>query len=140
MRSVVLGSESLAIESIRTLRSAEHDVLALVTDNAMLAEAARQEGIVVLSDLAALRSAGLRFDLLFSITNLTVVPSDIIALAGTAAINFHDGPLPLYSGLNAPVRALLDGATQYGVTWHVMTRRRGCGWHPGTTPVRHLAG
>ena len=121
MRSVVLGSESLAIESIRTLRSAEHDVLALVTDNAMLAEAARQEGIVVLSDLAALRSAGLRFDLLFSITNLAVVPSDIIALAGTAAINFHDGPLPLYSGLNAPVRALLDGATQYGVTWHIMT-------------------
>lgn len=121
LRTVVFGSESLAIESIRALRSVGYDVLALVTDSSILANRAGEERIMVLPDLDALRSAGLQFDLLFSITNLTVVPADITSLARVAAINFHDGPLPLYSGLNAPVRALLDGATRYGVTWHLMT-------------------
>jgi methionyl-tRNA formyltransferase len=37
------------------------------------------------------------------------------------AVNFHDGPLPRYAGLNAPVWALLNREPQYGVTWHEMT-------------------
>ena len=40
-----------------------------------------------------------------------------------AAINFHDGPLPAYAGLNTPVWALLNGESRHGVTWHLMTRR-----------------
>ena len=46
----------------------------------------------------------------------------MIALPTRAAINFHDGPLPEYAGLNTPVWALLNGETQHGVTWHLMTR------------------
>ncbi|WP_333815015.1 MupA/Atu3671 family FMN-dependent luciferase-like monooxygenase, partial [Tabrizicola sp.] len=33
----------------------------------------------------------------------------------------HDGPLPGYAGLNAPVWALLNGETSHAITWHLMT-------------------
>jgi natural product biosynthesis luciferase-like monooxygenase protein len=44
----------------------------------------------------------------------------VLALAARGAVNFHDGPLPDYAGLNAPVWALLNGETRHGVTWHLI--------------------
>ncbi|HEX9858486.1 MAG TPA: MupA/Atu3671 family FMN-dependent luciferase-like monooxygenase, partial [Paracoccaceae bacterium] len=37
------------------------------------------------------------------------------------AVNFHDGPLPRYAGLNAPVWAILNGEARHGITWHLIT-------------------
>ena len=36
------------------------------------------------------------------------------------AVNFHDGPLPRYAGLNAPVWALIAGEERHGITWHMI--------------------
>src|SRR5690606_39606671 len=60
-------------------------------------------------------------DYLFSITNLSVLPQWLIELPSRGAINFHDGPITEYAGLNTPVWALLAGEPQHGVTWHRMT-------------------
>ena len=60
------------------------------------------------------------FDYLFSITHLAIIPEEAIVLAKRGAINFHDGPLPRYAGLNAPAWALLQRETTYGITWHFM--------------------
>ncbi|MCA9918900.1 MAG: hypothetical protein KC445_13155, partial [Anaerolineales bacterium] len=60
------------------------------------------------------------FDFFLSITNLTIIPDEIIGLAQKGAINFHDGPLPQFAGLYATSWALLNQATQHGVTWHEM--------------------
>src|SRR6185369_709630 len=49
------------------------------------------------------------------------------ARAGRLAINFHDGPLPRYAGLNATSWALLAGEKTHGVTWHEMTNRPDAG-------------
>lgn len=61
------------------------------------------------------------FDYLFSIVNLTRLMPDVLRAPKKMAINFHDGPLPHYAGLYAPVWALLQGETSFGVTWHEMT-------------------
>ncbi len=61
------------------------------------------------------------FDYLFSIINNTIIPDDILTLPRRYAINYHDGPLPKYAGLNATSWALLNQEKQHGVTWHVMT-------------------
>ena len=37
------------------------------------------------------------------------------------AINFHDGPLPGRAGLNVPAWGLMDGETEWAVTWHRIT-------------------
>ena len=36
---------------------------------------------------------------------------EVLRLPRRMAINFHDGPLPRYAGLNTPVWALLNGET-----------------------------
>ncbi|MBL8829167.1 MAG: LLM class flavin-dependent oxidoreductase, partial [Planctomycetaceae bacterium] len=61
------------------------------------------------------------FDYLFAITHLSILPADVLAKPQRAAINFHDGPLPKYAGLNAPVWALINREREYGITWHRMT-------------------
>ena len=57
-------------------------------------------------------------DYLLSITNLRILPAWLLQKSRLGAINFHDGPLPRHAGLNAPVWALINGETSYGVTWH----------------------
>ncbi len=122
-RFVLLGSESLLIQCAEGLIQRGHGVAAIVTARAPLRRWAAGKGIRVLKDAAALREASdLRpFDYLVSVTNLAVLRDDILALPTRGAINFHDGPLPEYAGLNTPVWALLDGVSQYGITWHRMT-------------------
>ena len=54
-----------------------------------------------------------------SAANLRIVPERVLNAAGIA-INFHDGPLPEYAGLNTPLWAILNGRSEHGITWHVM--------------------
>ncbi|MCZ6672258.1 MAG: amino acid adenylation domain-containing protein, partial [Verrucomicrobia bacterium] len=61
------------------------------------------------------------FDYLFSILNPRVLSSDVLQLPKEGAINFHDGPLPRFAGVNAPGWAIIQGETKYAVTWHQMT-------------------
>ncbi|MFE5482696.1 amino acid adenylation domain-containing protein, partial [Streptomyces sp. NPDC056527] len=71
-------------------------------------------------DLSATLSAQ-PFDYLFSMVNFRILPAAILDLPTTAAINFHDGPLPRYSGSHVPAWALYEGASRHAATWHRMT-------------------
>jgi len=62
----------------------------------------------------------LTFDYLFSIANLRVVPADVLQQARRGAINFHDGPLPEYAGLNVTSWAIINQEPTHAVTWHRM--------------------
>ena len=59
-------------------------------------------------------------DVLFSIANLRIIPDAVLAKV-PVAINFHDGPLPGYAGLNVTNWALLAGEREHAITWHLMT-------------------
>ncbi|MFI1851030.1 amino acid adenylation domain-containing protein, partial [Streptomyces sp. NPDC020480] len=61
------------------------------------------------------------FDYLFSMVNFRILSGDILELPRVAAINFHDGPLPRYSGSHVPAWALYEGETRHAATWHRMT-------------------
>ncbi len=120
---VLIGGESLLIQCAEILQQRGHTIAAVVSTRAAIRKWSAGHGIRVLSDAAALRAASdLRpIDYLFSVTNLSVLPADVIALPTQGAINFHDGPLPEYAGLNTPMWALLNGERAYGITWHRMT-------------------
>ncbi|WEK03722.1 MAG: LLM class flavin-dependent oxidoreductase [Candidatus Devosia phytovorans] len=72
-----------------------------------------------LSELPERFSAG-SFDWLLSIANLSIIADATLALPGQGTINFHDGLLPRFSGLNTPSWSLIEGSTEHGVTWHVV--------------------
>ncbi|MFT5341523.1 MAG: natural product biosynthesis luciferase-like monooxygenase protein [Paracoccaceae bacterium] len=114
---VVIGDESLLIGCSEILLERGHSLLAVVSKDAEILAWAGAKGIATLSDISAV-SGG--FDWLFSIANLTMIPDAVLAMPTQGAINFHDGPLPRYAGLNAPVWALRNRETRFGVTWHML--------------------
>lgn len=121
-RTVLIGTETLLIECAGILRSHGHEIIAVVAERGPAKEWAVGEGIRHLASHEALAEVDLSpLDYLFSITNLSVLPKWLIDLPSRGAINFHDGPITEYAGLNTPVWALLAGETQHGVTWHRMT-------------------
>ena len=120
--AAVLGDQSLLIQCVDMLRERGIDVVVVGTDAPEIADWGPTAGVPIVAndgDLATALAAH-RFDYLFSITNLKIVPDDVLAMAGTLAVNFHDGPLPAYAGLHATTWALLNGEDRHGVTWHVM--------------------
>ena len=119
---VLIGSDSLLFECGKTLLERGHDIRAVVTNDSRIAAWAESARVLVLddsSDLTSLRSSP--FDYLFSIAYLDLIPDEVLSLSRRGAINFHDGPLPEYAGLNTPSWAIHNQKPSHGVTWHEMT-------------------
>ena len=121
--AVLIGNESLAIQCGEMLREAGHSIAAVVTRNSDIAAWAKEAALPVHSSDADLAQelSGLEFDWLLSVANLDMIPDAVLALPKRGAVNFHDGPLPRYAGLNAPVWALINGEVEYGISWHMIS-------------------
>ena len=123
LTALLIGNESLTVECGKRWLERGHQLAAVVTREPRVAAWASEAGLRVIAPGAGLveRTAGLSVDWLLSVANLSVVPAPVLALAKQGGVNFHDGPLPGYAGLNAPVWALLNGEPTHAVTWHLMT-------------------
>jgi natural product biosynthesis luciferase-like monooxygenase protein len=123
VRAVIIGDESLLVQCAERLLRNDVEIVAVITDSAAIADWARSASLPVLSASADFASdlEGTAFDWLLSITNLRVLPPALLRLPRRGAINFHDGPLPRYGGLNAAAWAIVDGVSEHGVSWHRMT-------------------
>ncbi len=119
---VVIGNESLAVQCSEKLLERGGRLGAIVTRNADVAAWAEGRGVMVVAPGEGLaeRLEGVAHDWLLSIANLDMLPEAVLALPRRGAVNFHDGPLPAYAGLNAPVWAMLEGETRHGITWHMI--------------------
>ncbi len=62
----------------------------------------------------------LQFDYLLSIANFAIIEDAVLSRASIGCVNFHDGPLPEYAGLNTPAWAIIAGEKKWAITWHVM--------------------
>ncbi len=60
----------------------------------------------------------LKPDIIFSINNFQLLKEEIINIPPLGVINFHNGPLPKYAGLNVCSWAIVNGETEHGITWH----------------------
>ena len=114
----VMGGESLLAQCAQMLQDRGHRILGVITASRDLARWAEGAGLPVLAPGRGLADRVQPHDVFFSIANLRIVPDAVLAKARRGAVNFHDGPLPRYAGLNAPNWALLKGETTHGVTWH----------------------
>jgi natural product biosynthesis luciferase-like monooxygenase protein len=119
----LIGADTLLMECGDVLLERGHDVRGVVTGAPRVEAWARENGLEVIDvsgDWAAALAAE-PFDHLFAITHLAIIPDEVLSLPQGLGINFHDGPLPGYAGLNTPVWALLAGEDRHGVTWHELT-------------------
>jgi natural product biosynthesis luciferase-like monooxygenase protein len=121
-RCAFIGDESLAAQCAEIARQHGLTVVVMATTNAQVREYAAESGIACIDSAGDLATtlAEHDFDVLLSVANLRVLPDEVLALA-PVNINFHDGPLPGYAGLNVTTHAILGGETTHEITWHVMT-------------------
>ncbi len=121
----VFGGNTLLVTCCDLLRQRGHRIRGIVSADPNAHAWAKAQGIACFDPkadyLSAMRASS--FEYLFSIAYLAVVPATALALPTVAAINFHDGPLPDYAGLNTPAWALMAGERRYGITWHLMTEQ-----------------
>lgn len=123
LTALLIGNESLTVECGKCWLERGHTLAAVVTREPKVAAWAAHAGLRVIAPGAGLaeRTTDLAVDWVLSVANLSVVPAPVLALARAGGVNFHDGPLPGYAGLNAPVWALLNGESTHAITWHLMT-------------------
>lgn len=120
--SFIVGEGTLLVQCAEILLEAGHEVLGIISANPAITAWAGQHYISIINpndNLAEILSRQ-PFDYLFSIANLSIIPDEILKLPRKSAINFHDGPLPHYAGLNTPAWALMNREPTYGITWHIM--------------------
>ncbi|WDZ83564.1 polyketide synthase [Micromonospora cathayae] len=119
----LIGGTRVLARCAAQLVAAGVRVEGVFTDDPVAVDWATGHGVPVLDPRADLVAALTEtpVDYLFSVVNFRILPGPVLALPKVAAINFHDGPLPRYSGSNVAAWALYEGAGRHAATWHVMT-------------------
>ena len=116
-----IGEGSLLVQAAEIWRELGHGIAGVASEDPGIAAWAERQGVRrVRATELQLTAAEQPFDYLFSLVNLRMLEPALLGLARRLAVNFHDGPLPRYAGVNAPVWALLHGEREHGVTLHVM--------------------
>ena len=64
--------------------------------------------------------ANLNPDWIFNINCYQYLRPQVLAAASKGVINFHNGPLPLYGGVNISSWPIINRETHHGVTWHLV--------------------
>lgn len=62
-------------------------------------------------------------DIVFSANNWDVIRAEVLGIPADGILNFHNGPLPEYRGVNAPSWAIFNRERRYGVSWHYVAER-----------------
>jgi amino acid adenylation domain-containing protein len=119
---VLLGEEPLAARCGDLLLDRGHQILGLVSSSPALRQWARARSIPVF-ERGAYRGwlEAQAFDVLFSITHPNLIDPAHIGRARLAAVNYHDGPLPRYAGMNGSAWALCSGERRHAIVWHHLT-------------------
>jgi amino acid adenylation domain-containing protein len=119
----IIGTESHLIKCAEILIERGHQIYGIISSERLIIDWAEEQGIPYTepdSDLVGVLNRQ-PFDYLFSIVYPSIIPGQILALPRKGAINFHDGPLPRYAGINATSWALINQEKTHGVTWHLMS-------------------
>ncbi|MEP2530307.1 MupA/Atu3671 family FMN-dependent luciferase-like monooxygenase [Shimia sp.] len=122
MSAVFIGNESLLIQCATLWRDTGGGIAAIVTRAPDIKTWAEDAGLTVISSDADLVTelGAFEFDWLMSVANLDMLAQSVLDLPTKGAVNFHDGPLPQYAGLNAPVWARIAQEPRHGITWHMI--------------------
>ncbi|MGJ8616308.1 MAG: MupA/Atu3671 family FMN-dependent luciferase-like monooxygenase [Sulfitobacter sp.] len=118
--AILMGDESLTIACGDMMLAGGHGLSAVVTRDAAVRDWAEAQGVKVFAQTDDLVAAAVQADWFLSIANLRLIPEAVLALPTKGAINFHDGPLPRYAGLNTPAWAIINGEATHGVSWHMI--------------------
>ncbi len=121
VRIALIGDSMIAQRVLGRLLESGFEITTCLPGGDAFAAEARRRGVRTEAVGAALATLCREpCDWILSVLNTRILPADVIDHPACGVINFHDGPLPRYAGLHAPTRALLDGADEHGIAWHLV--------------------
>ncbi|XP_046571886.1 linear gramicidin synthase subunit D-like [Haliotis rubra] len=117
-----IGEGNLLLSCVKDLQTPDFNVAAVFTDSKHVAAYCEGKHIPVYPRRASITElVGVcHLDYLFSISNPRILKEKEIRLPRRLAINYHDSPLPAYSGVNATCWAIMQGEKTHGISWHVI--------------------
>jgi methionyl-tRNA formyltransferase len=121
----LIGQGNLLIECAEILLQHKYKIRVIVSPDKAVEKWANYNNIIFLKtpqellSLLEITKQKTKCDYLFSIVNYSILSPKILKLVGKA-INYHDGLLPRYAGVNASAWAIINGEKQHGITWHEM--------------------
>ncbi|ODT66699.1 MAG: luciferase [Pelagibacterium sp. SCN 63-23] len=118
----LIGDEFLTLQCAEILLDRGHKIVALASSAPRSRDWAMRKDIPAPNAIGELKHilAPGSIDWLLSVANLQIIGQDILGLPSQGSINFHDGLLPQFSGLNTPSWSLIEGSVEHGVTWHLI--------------------
>ena len=130
-RIVVIGNGGFAINCLKVMKGYDDIVVPLVvtdpTARAMHGLLSRFcaglnlpviEATDINADTLVRQISSTSPDFLFSVYNMRIIKRGLLAVPRAGIVNFHNGPLPRYRGVNVYSWAIINGETDYGVSWH----------------------
>jgi methionyl-tRNA formyltransferase len=130
-RIALIGNGSFAVGCLQALlRRPEAEVGLVICDpnahamRGLVSRFCRDAGIAAIESananapetLDAIRAV--EPDLLFSAYNMQILRQRLLDIPRAGTVNFHNGPLPRYRGVNVYSWAIINGETEYGSSWH----------------------
>ena len=121
--SVFIGEQSLLVSCAELWLSTGHSISLVVSDNPMIREWCQSKNLehIGWTDHTEQELLAHECDYLFSLANLRILSDKILGIARISAINFHDGPLPGYTGVNTPSWAIINAEPSHAISFHTMT-------------------
>ena len=121
MKFTIFGSTNLATYCIECLLKNNHQIIAVVYFDEILKTWALANNLPAYSfNEFTSKQSNLNTDYILSIVTPIYLNKNIIKLAKSYAINYHDSLLPKYAGLNATSWAIMYDEKKHGITWHIM--------------------
>jgi amino acid adenylation domain-containing protein len=122
LRCFLLGEEPLLQRCAELILGRGHVIVGVVTNTSALEGWAKDHGIPTFRRGAyEAWLEGQPIDVLLSITHPALIREATIGKARLAALNYHDGPLPRYAGMNGSAWALHNGESAHAIVWHHLT-------------------
>ncbi len=133
MKIVVIGNGKMAADCIRWMLMSESHIVSHVfyeseknVNPRVLLELIElhqlpSSAIVKIHDEVNLKvMQSISPDWIFNINCYQYLRESVLSIPRNGVINFHNGPLPRYGGVNIPSWAIINGEAQHGVTWHLV--------------------
>lgn len=118
MNGLFIGEGTLLVQCAEEFRRAGGTITGILSQEPRVRAWAKTEGLTLFDRPNDEKLEGLAFDYLFSIVNLEIFPNHLPTQPKSFAINFFDGPLPKYTGVNITSWALMRGETEHSISWH----------------------
>jgi len=129
---IVIGNGKMAIECLKIMKAYPDALIPLVIADPkdislmFLRSYCKKEGLnfvqshdVNSADILN-KIERIKPDVIFNINSFQIIRKVLLKIPAEGIINFHNGPLPKYRGINVCTWAIVNGERNYGVSWHYM--------------------